>query len=172
MSYHFWGLDTLKDGGLQDQWSTKCWWKVLSKEKNIGECMVKQRNYKIRCSNLYLVGGLEHFLFSHILGIIIIFFRGVQTTNQYMLFGCIAIFLHCTRLPFAPHPQTPPWRAALWRSHLLPETCHRILFVRPPMKTTNSRNAWTWDVPGSGRMTHFTVSSFKQGLESPRTDES
>ena len=35
-----------------------------------------------------LVGGLEHFLFSHILGIIIPIdfhiFRGVQTTNQSM----------------------------------------------------------------------------------------
>jgi hypothetical protein len=36
--------------------------------------------------NFHLVGGLEHFLFSHILGIIIstdelIFFRGVATTN-------------------------------------------------------------------------------------------
>ena len=37
-----------------------------------------------------LVGGLEHFLFSHILGIIIpidelIFFREVQTTNKYYI---------------------------------------------------------------------------------------
>ena len=34
---------------------------------------------------LYLVGGLEHVLFFHILGIIIptdIYFRGVETTNQ------------------------------------------------------------------------------------------
>ena len=35
--------------------------------------------------NLYLVGGLEHFTFFHILGTIFpfdIFFRGVETTNQ------------------------------------------------------------------------------------------
>jgi hypothetical protein len=36
-----------------------------------------------------LVGGLEHFLFFHILGIILptdalIFFRGVETTNQVL----------------------------------------------------------------------------------------
>ena len=58
------------------------------------------------CSNyiLYiynLVGGLEHFLFFHILGIVIppdyiLFFRGVETTNQVdlkPLGGCIS---HCT----------------------------------------------------------------------------
>ena len=38
-------------------------------------------------SDMYLVGGLEHFLFCHVLGIIIptdelIFFIGVETTNQ------------------------------------------------------------------------------------------
>ena len=46
-------------------------------------------NLKIRVSNIWLVGGLEHFLFSHILGIIIpidvhIFQRGGPTTNQMM----------------------------------------------------------------------------------------
>ena len=46
-----------------------------------------------RFINGYLVGGLEHFLFFHILGIInpadeLIFFTGVQTTNQlnYIIF--------------------------------------------------------------------------------------
>jgi hypothetical protein len=39
---------------------------------------------------IYLAGGLEHFLFFHILGIIIptdevIFFRGIETTNQIFL---------------------------------------------------------------------------------------
>ena len=39
--------------------------------------------------SLYLVGGLEHFLFSHIWGsstsqLTFIFFRGVQTTNQIL----------------------------------------------------------------------------------------
>ena len=44
-----------------------------------------------------LVGGLEHFLFFHILGIItptdyIIFFRGVgSTTSQVFLLACVAI---------------------------------------------------------------------------------
>jgi len=47
-----------------------------------------------------LVGGLEHFLFFQILGIIVptdelIFFRGVETTNQNMsdTFLCFSIFL-------------------------------------------------------------------------------
>ena len=40
------------------------------------------------CSHI-LVGGLEHFLFFHILGIIIptdyiLFFRGVESTNQIL----------------------------------------------------------------------------------------
>ena len=37
---------------------------------------------------IQLVGGLEHFLFSHILGIIIptdLFFRGIETTNQTII---------------------------------------------------------------------------------------
>ena len=38
-----------------------------------------------------LVGGLEHFLFSHILGIssqlTFIFFRGVETTNRFIIFN-------------------------------------------------------------------------------------
>ena len=47
-----------------------------------------------------LVGGLEHFLFSHILGIIIpidqYFFRGVQTTNQYIYIypTCLSQWCH------------------------------------------------------------------------------
>ena len=43
--------------------------------------------------------------------------------------------IHFTRLPFASrtYPENPMTRltCALCRSHLLPETCHRILFVRP-----------------------------------------
>ena len=48
--------------------------------------------------HIILVGGLEHFLFFHILGILIIpidyyFFREVQTTSQYIciLYECIPI---------------------------------------------------------------------------------
>ena len=40
----------------------------------------------------FLVGGLEHFWFFHILGIInwLIFFRGVETTNQFCLNSLLA----------------------------------------------------------------------------------
>ena len=48
-------------------------------------------------ARLYLVGGLEHVWFFHILGIVIpidelIFFRGVQTTNQIYIY--IYIYIH------------------------------------------------------------------------------
>ena len=42
-----------------------------------------------------LVGSLEHFLFFHILGIIIptdYFFRGVETTNQVCVCVCVVLF--------------------------------------------------------------------------------
>ena len=45
-------------------------------------------------NKLYLIGGLEHFLFSHILGTNhpnwLIFFRGVQTTNQLCVLPCLS----------------------------------------------------------------------------------
>ena len=49
--------------------------------------MTQEELFMVMITDGHLVGGLEHFLFSHILGIIIptdelIFFRGVQTTNQ------------------------------------------------------------------------------------------
>ena len=53
-----------------------------------------------------LVGGLEQFLFSHILGIIIsidelIFFRGVETTNQIVLLLFSEIDVCDSRLTFS-----------------------------------------------------------------------
>jgi len=57
-------------------------------------------NCEVKYHQKTLVGGLEHFLFFQILGIIIptdelIFFRGVETTNQNMsdTFLCFSIFL-------------------------------------------------------------------------------
>ena len=46
-------------------------------------------NMTIRWHNGYLIGGLEHFLIFHILGmsssqLTFIFFRGVDTTNQFI----------------------------------------------------------------------------------------
>ena len=55
-----------------------------------GWCVDRNTKNPMFHRSLYiLVGGLEHFLFFHILGIIyspiwLIFFRGVQTTNQYI----------------------------------------------------------------------------------------
>ena len=53
----------------------------------------KNRPHSLR--SIVLIGGLEHFLLFHILGIIIqltfIFFRGVETTNQ-CLFVCFVLF--------------------------------------------------------------------------------
>ena len=56
---------------------------VLSRYVNI----VKVLTQTLQTDTEYLVGGLEHFLFFHILGmswsqLTFIFFRGVQTTNQ------------------------------------------------------------------------------------------
>ena len=52
--------------------------------------------------SLYLVGGLDHFLFLHILGIIIpidfhIFRRGEPTTNQIYIYIYIHIYIYITR---------------------------------------------------------------------------
>ena len=59
---------------------------IIMTPKNNGEAEKKSLNI----SECFLVGGLEHFLFSHILGIIIpidvhIFQRGRYTTNQMVL---------------------------------------------------------------------------------------
>ena len=50
---------------------------------------------RFKKSQLHLVGGLEHFLFFHMLGIIIpidevIFFRGVAKSHQPVLFRSLA----------------------------------------------------------------------------------
>ena len=47
-----------------------------------------------------LVGGLEHFLYFHILGIItptdwLIFFRGVEPTNQYIYMSMCILYVYC-----------------------------------------------------------------------------
>ena len=51
---------------------------------------------------IILVGGLEHFLFSIIYGIILpnwlIFFRGVETTNQIDLLWFVSLFLYLSHL--------------------------------------------------------------------------
>ena len=47
-------------------------------------------------SHIILVGGLEHFSFFHILGIVIptdLFFRGVENTNQLLLEYSMFLFL-------------------------------------------------------------------------------
>ena len=62
----------------------------------------------------FLVGGLEHFLFFHILGRIIptdelIFFRGVETTNQIhisWLFFYLTDFMISKKPPCEKHPDT------------------------------------------------------------------
>ena len=55
---------------------------------------------------LFLVGGLEHFLVFHILGIIIQLtniFKMVKTTNQ-LLFNCLVAPSQSSKLP---HPEEP-----------------------------------------------------------------
>ena len=59
---------------------------VITVKKQI----LEPQSWVITGENMFLVGGLEHFLFSHILGIIIqidfhIFQRGRSTTNQVSL---------------------------------------------------------------------------------------
>jgi hypothetical protein len=54
-----------------------------------------QKNNKL--SKTKLVGGLEHFLFFHILGIMIPtdfhIFRGVETTNQKIIQICFSVWI-------------------------------------------------------------------------------
>ena len=66
-------------------------WRVASTKHAMFIHFLSRREVVIQ----FLVGGLEHFLFFHILGIMIPtdevhhFFRGVQTTNQYYVLWII-----------------------------------------------------------------------------------
>ena len=100
--------------------------------------------FKMVISHSYLVGGLEHFLFSPIVGMMIqsdfhIFQRGRYTTNQ-LCYACVFLlfpawgFIHIH--PLASENVPNPSISGNQRVHVIFPVCSDGLLVVYPHKTT------------------------------------